>query len=378
MALLNALLLSGLGLAVVTWLSPERRQHWIMILGTAIFLGVVAPFSLLLLTLTTLSSYYLFQSGLSLTTAVLLLLLQNVTLFAFYKTGAGAALAGPGDRLVPLGLSYYAFRQIHYGFERFKGKLPPHSLTDYVGYLFFLPTVLIGPIHRFGPYLRNAFRRRRDAQQWSEGLTRILYGYAKIVLIGQLLISTYWQLWAEGLADHAPRWSAYWTLVCFYLDTYFQFAGYSDVAIGLALLLGYRVMENFHYPLLARNINDFWNRWHISLSSWVREYVFFPVTSITRQPVAGILMTMLVIGLWHEISGRYVAWGAYHGLGIAVWHLYNRSQVSNWLRTHLPGYRGLAILLTFQFVLFSFVIVREDNWRLMWQTYQFILFGKFE
>jgi len=375
MALLHALLLSGLGLTLVTWLSPANWQRWIMIGGTVLFLAWFAPFSLVLLTCTTLSSFYLFRSALSPSVATLALLTQNVALFAFYKTGIGASYSGIGDRLIPLGLSYYAFRQIHYAFEQYKGTLRPHTLADYVAYLFFLPTILVGPIHRFGPFLRSTFRRRWDPQQLSEGLERILFGYTKVVLLSELLLTTYFLPWTRSLQTVHPRWGDYFELVYHYLNIYLQFAGYSDVAIGLALMLGYRIMENFNYPLLARNINVFWNRWHISLSSWVREYVYTPVSSLTRRPVAGILMTMLVIGLWHEISWRYIFWGAYHGIGVAIWHLYNRGRLAKKLRTSIPGYKALAIVVTFHFVLFSFVIVRENTWSGIFQFYRFLFTG---
>ncbi|MCB0631716.1 MAG: MBOAT family O-acyltransferase [Saprospiraceae bacterium] len=376
MELLNYILLFGLALTTVTWLSPAKWQQWIILAGTVLFLALKAPVSLVILSLTTLSSYWIFKAPISLTAATLLVIFQNIIIFVVYKMGAGHALVSPADRFIPLGLSYYSFRQIHYAIEQYKGKIGPHQFGDYAAYLFFLPTILIGPINRFSPFLRNIYRRRWDATLFSEGLERILYGYAKIVIIGNFLLTNKLSGIVATLEENHLWLSNYLRVLNYTLNTYFQFAGYSDVAIGMALLLGFRVMENFNYPFLAPNINEFWNRWHISLSSWCRDYVYTPMASITRKPIVGILMTMLVIALWHEISGRYIIWGVYHGLGIAVWHLYHRSSWRDKLKDKLPGYKYLAILLTFHFVLFSFVIVKEESWGAMWETYR-ILFGEF-
>ncbi|PHN03132.1 MBOAT family O-acyltransferase [Flavilitoribacter nigricans] len=373
MDLLTYILFFGLALTLITWLSPARWQIWVILAGTVLFLALEAPVSLLILGLTTGSSYWIFRTSLSLTTATILILVQNITIFVLYKIGIGAALLSPVDRLIPLGLSYYSFRQIHYAIERYKGKVGPHNFGDYAAYMFFLPTILIGPINRFQPFLRNIYRRRWDANLFSEGLERILYGYAKIVIIGNFLLTNKLTAVVTALEGKNEWLATYLRVLNYTLNTYFQFAGYSDVAIGLALLLGFRVMENFNYPFLAPNINEFWNRWHISLSSWCRDYVYTPMASITRKPIIGIIMTMLVIGLWHEISLKYIIWGVYHGLGVAVWHLYNRSELSKRLQNSLPAYDYWAILLTFHFVLFSFVIVKEENWQAIVQTYRLLL-----
>lgn len=374
MELLNIILFYCLGLALLTWLSPAKWQSWMILLGTLLFLLLKAPVSLLILSVTTITTYFVFQTNkLSVITATLFVLVQNIGLFVIYKMGIGEHLLSPIDRLIPLGLSYYSFRQIHYAIEQYKGKLSPHHFWDYAGYLFFLPTMLVGPINRFQPFLRNSYRRRWDANLFSEGLERILYGYAKIVILGNFLVTNMMAVLLEKIGDQSGWLHHYLSLLKYTLNTYFQFAGYSDVAIGLSLLFGYRIMENFNYPFLAGNINEFWNRWHISLSSWCRDYVYTPVASISRKPIMGILLTMLVIGLWHEISWKYIVWAMYHGLGIAIWHLYNRTNLAKrWQQ--LSGYKYLSILLTFHFVLFSFIIIQQNSWEAMGANFK-LLFG---
>ena len=158
----------------------------------------------------------------------------------------------------------------------------------------------------------------------------------------------------------------YLECVAFGANIYFQFAGYSSVAIGFALLLGFRIIENFDHPFLRPNISAFWRCWHISLSSWCRDYVYMPVAASTRSVALGAVASMVVIGLWHEISLRYLAWGLYHAGGILVWQGFQR------VKRRLPRTRAqwarlaataAAVALTFNFVMLSFAITKEASLR---------------
>jgi D-alanyl-lipoteichoic acid acyltransferase DltB (MBOAT superfamily) len=156
-----------------------------------------------------------------------------------------------------------------------------------------------------------------------------------------------------------------------------SFPGYSDVAIGFALMLGLRVGENFNYPFFARSINEFWQRWHISLSMWCKDYVYMPVLSLGRSPLGAILFSMLAIALWHEFSLRYVAWGIYHALGIAVWHLFQRVKPA-WLKEGMDGLKrqavaGVSIFLTLNFVILSFALTKEPDLRSALSVYATLL-----
>mgnify|MGYP001825598264 CR=1 FL=1 len=191
----------------------------------------------------------------------------------------------------------------------------------------------------------------------SAGLERILYGAAKIAFLGNFLT---WRLFGNFITDHTePNTPTqfYLTMIMIGLNLYFQFSGASDIAIGFARCLGFRVMENFKWPLLATSLPEFWRRWHISLTSLVREYVFFGVSAISRNHIFAALISMLAIGLWHEFSMRYVLWGLYHGLGIAIWQAFER---------RFPEHRGafhkmLGWFITMHFVFFGFYFVRLDD-----------------
>jgi alginate O-acetyltransferase complex protein AlgI len=373
MYLLQLLTVYCLLMALIYWVLPDRwRSAWLT-LATAVFLAWKAPVSLLILSGSTISSYWLLRLVPRPGLAVLLILVQNVGYFMFFKLGIAQQLLPPLDRFLPLGLSYYTFRQIHYALEWYKEKLGRHRFFDYVSYLFFLPTMLAGPIHRFPNFQRDRSRRRWNSAFLSTGLERILYGFSKIVLIGNMLLGMGMNSLVHQLLPTKLWLGTYLNTLEYTLSAYFIFAGFSDVAIGLSLLFGHRVIENFNYPYLAPNINEFWNRWHISLSSWVKDYVYFPLASLTRKPIMGILATMIVIGFWHELSWRYLVWGLFHGLGIAVWHWYKDRPLALRLQIY-PWYHYLAIFITFHFVLLSFIFIREESWDAVQRVF-LILFG---
>ena len=140
-----------------------------------------------------------------------------------------------------------------------------------------------------------------------------------------------------------------------------QFSGFSDVAIGLSLLLGFRVVENFNYPFLATSIGEFWKCWHMSLSLWCRDYVYFPALALTRNVSIAILFSMVILGGWHEISLRYIGWGLLHACVLNFMHVWKKTAIADLLHSRLPGYKLFAWLLTIHFVVFSFVLVSEDN-----------------
>lgn len=373
MQVLHVIVFFGLLVMVPAgWLLPERWQVNVLSLLTAGFLLVMAPLSATMLLLTAGLSYVIFQlPRLRPGVAVLLAVGQAVAVWMVFKS-EWATQAGWWTQVgVPLGLSYYTFRQIHYAIERYKQTLPAHNWADYLRYLFFLPTMLVGPLNRFPDFYRDARRRRWDTALFSSGLERILYGYVKIVVLGNALLTNKLGHVIEVLAPAHPSLAAYLSIVKFAANAYVQFAGYSDVAIGLSLTMGFRIMENFQAPFLAPNLSEFWKRYHISLSSWCRDYVFTPLLSLTRQGIIAIAASMLVLGLWHEWSWRYLIWGALQGMGIVIWNRY-----SSWKKNRQAAgpssqlsYWG-GVLVTLHFYCFSCVIIHEPSWKAVLTTFQ--------
>ena len=256
--------------------------------------------------------------------------------------------------------------------------MQPPRLHDMIVYLFFLPTIVVGPIHRFGRFAADLRRHRWDAALISEGLERILYGYVKIAVLANYLVSGEMARLIGTIPPDQQPLIYYLDMVRIGLNLYFQFSGFSDVAIGFARLLGFRVMENFNWPYLQTNISDFWRSWHISLTSWVREYVYTTVFSLSRNPALGAVATLVIIGIWHEVSLRYLVWGAYHGLGIVAWQQFTRI-AGPYLPTIETGIAGVAvkafkILLTVHFVWIGFVLVRQPTLADSWHVISTILF----
>lgn len=334
-----------------------------MALITAGFMGMYAILSLCVLSATTIVVYLLVGRKQPGTMAVIAATATIGALLAFFKlrtTTSGGAL------LIPLGLSYYAFRQIHYVFEAYKNKLGKKSLAGFVYYLYFLPTLIVGPIHRYQPFTRDLSRRRWDAGKFSGGLERILFGYVKITVLAHYLMKI--TISVERF-DGGGFLQAYLNSVVSWANLYLQFSGYSDIAIGVAALAGFEIMENFKFPFLAKNINDFWSRWHISLTSWCREYVFQPTVSFTRKPLLSVALTMVILGLWHEISLRYILWGLYHAIGIALWHQYQRIKPE--LKQTAPAFlelpgRVVSVLITLNFVILSYPVTMHVQ-NLIWR-----------
>lgn len=266
--------------------------------------------------------------------------------------------------ILPLGLSYYTFRCLHFLIERFKGRIAQTSLRDVVAYLFFLPTFVVGPIHRFDAFASDTRRQRFDPGLLSLGVERIIQGYVKIVLFSNYATENLLGNYIAGLPDQTGVWASYLGVVQNGLNLYFQFSGHSDIAIGFAMLLGYRVMENFNWPYLQPNIQAFWQSWHRSLSLWCRDYIYAIVVARSRSPALGALATMTAIGLWHEISFRFLLWGAWHGIGIIIWQRFQLVRAtSSWTlppSLTLPAHVA-SVLLTVHFVWFGFIILTSPT-----------------
>jgi len=359
------------------WAAPRSLQTHAIIVLAAVFLAFSSPVSLAVLCVFAAATYLASRRR---GAEALIAALFVIAALLWFKTGDRFALSGAAGVAVPLGLSFYALRSIHYVIESRKGTLPSHSFTQYACYLLFTPTLVAGPINRFQEFHRDLCRRRWDSALFSLGCERTLYGYAKIVVLGNYLVSQKVPAMMLPMGPSHGALEAYLGCLLYGANLYFQFSGYSDVAIGFSLLLGFRVMENFDYPFLAKNISDFWRRWHISLSNWCRDYVFMPAVSFSRQPWAAIIASMVVLGLWHELSWRYLAWGLYHGAGIALWRAFQR------VKGRLPRFAGRgsgavrlaaeagSYMLTMNFVLLSFAITKEPDMRAALSVYRAIFF----
>ncbi len=352
------------------WLLPRNWQIWWPVVCTAVFLGVYSPNSLFLMLVTTLLVGFAAINLRGSAFALLSSVFACFVLLIIYR--ALIDLSGLMDGALFLGFAFYILRAIHFLLDCYRGRIQAVSWKEFIAWFWFLPTLQAGPIHRFDTFSRDISRRRWDSELFEKGLRRIMYGYAKVVLLGNYLVGTKFTAMIEAL-DTGSWLFHYLDSLRYGLLLYLRFAGYSDIAIGFALLLGFRVMENFNLPFLASNIVDFWRRWHISLSTWCKDYVYTPVLSFTRVPLLAALASMTVLGVWHEMSWRYLLWGAFHGAGIAVCQRWQRTEMAKSLADNRAW--GLAaLMITQHFVLFSFTFTGLDSMQETFARWH-VLFG---
>ena len=347
---------------VIFWAAPRSLQPYVVAASSALLLLFFSPVSLAVLSVFTVLGYVPMKYGRRSAAGALAAGGAVAAIFLWFKSGT--AFGGP---LVPLGFGFYTLRALHYSLDSIKRTLPPHTFGQFLSYMFFLPTVIAGPINRFQDFHRELSRRRFDRGLFSNGCERILYGFFKVVVLGNYEVSHILRLRIEAMEARHEVLASYLDCVRYGLNLYFQFSGYSDLAIGFSMLLGFRIAENFNYPFLARNIGEFWKRWHITLSSWCRDYVYKMALSASRRPWAAVMASMLVLGLWHELSPRYLAWGVYHGAGIAVWQGFQKVKqgIPDIPMMSFAGWKyiadGASYLLTINFVILGFAITKEPD-----------------
>jgi alginate O-acetyltransferase complex protein AlgI len=223
---------------------------------------------------------------------------------------------------LPLGISFFTFHALSYVIDVFrKQALAQRRPIELALYICFFPQLIAGPIVRYHDISEQLTKRPVNADLFSEGITRFIAGLGKKVLIANILAKPTDLLFSLPSTELSA--SVSWLAVFLYaLQVYFDFSGYSDMAIGLGLMFGFRFLENFNYPYIAQSMQELWNRWHISLSNWFRDYLFRPLGGFRRNGklhVCGCLLTVFFfVGLWHGASWHFVAWGLYNGMFVSV------------------------------------------------------------
>lgn len=290
-------------------------------------------------------------------------------------------LLASGDLLLPLGISYFTFKFLHYIIEARRGTLPPHDWWDFLTYASLFSIFAAGPIERFHGLQPQLASPRFSSDDFVEGLQRIFFGLVKKILLADLLLVLI--LDEVEVARESPPTAALHAQFAYlwgrFLYIYFDFSAYSDIAIGTSRLFGLRIMENFDWPLLRKNLSEFWRAWHISLSSWCRDYVYFPVLGSTRNPKVAVYASMLVLGYWHGANPIWICWGAWHASGLAVWQLWQtfkrRHPALQRLARESVAYRIAAAALTLNFVAIGAVWPSSATVREGWQFLYYMVIG---
>jgi alginate O-acetyltransferase complex protein AlgI len=285
-----------------------------------------------------------------------------------FTSGTVSALLGMHENpwlvnlFVPIGISFHTFQSISYLVDVYRGRIAAiRKPLDYALYLAFFPQLLAGPIVRAGLFFGELFAWRPPGpDDVSYGLARAGFGLVKKMAIADQfaeVANTYW----GSLAAHPGALAAWTALFAFAMQIYFDFSGYSDIAIGCARLFGFVFPENFRMPYLATSITDFWHRWHITLSTWLRDYLYIPLGGSrygTAATLRNLMVTMLLGGLWHGAQWTFVAWGGFHGLMLCI------ERLAGVGREHVQPRGAVAvarILLTFCIVMLGWVLFRSPT-----------------
>ena len=256
--------------------------------------------------------------------------------------------------IMPIGISFFTFQATSYVIDIYKGEIKPaKNVFDFATYLTLFPQLIAGPIVRYETVAEEMENRKTTIPLVASGLKRFIIGLGKKVLIANLLGA-----FATSLDTlSSPTILSFWLKALAYtFQIYYDFSGYSDMAIGLGLVFGFHFLENFNYPLTAKSITDFWRRWHISLSTWFRDYLYIPLGGNRlgkKKQIRNILIVWLTTGLWHGASWNFVLWGLYFAILLLlekfVWQKF------------LDKHKIFAHISTFILIIFSFIIFSTES-----------------
>lgn len=217
---------------------------------------------------------------------------------------------------LPIGISFYTFQTLSYTIDLYRGRTRvQRSLLSYMAYLSMFPQLVAGPIVRYSDIAAELRHRHVSGTDFAAGAKRFTAGLCKKVVLANNAGDVAQMLLTTSIPTTASSWLG---IIMYTFQIYFDFSGYSDMAIGMGRMLGFHFMENFDYPYISKNITDFWRRWHISLSSFFRDYVYIPLGGNRFRPVRNIIIVWLLTGLWHGASWNFVLWGAFYALLLLI------------------------------------------------------------
>lgn len=352
----------------VYFLTPARFRNAVLLLASLIFYAWGEPKYVLLMLASILSGYgfgllqerYRGQKGaklfcgLSVAVSLSFLLYFKYADFFLENFNAATGLGVPLLRIaLPIGISFYTFQIISYTVDVYRGEPAQKNLIHLAAYVAMFPQLIAGPIVRYSDIAQQLEHRSHSTALAAGGVRRFLIGLGKKILIANQL----GELCSVFRASDEKSVLFYWLYaVAFALHIYFDFSGYSDMAIGLGKVFGFHFLENFNYPYISASITEFWRRWHISLGTWFRDYVYIPLggnrVGRARQ-LLNILVVWMLTGFWHGAAWNFVVWGLMFAVLLIMEKL--------WLLKPLSKCRPLAHLYVVFFVVISFVIFNAEN-----------------
>ena len=372
---------------VLHWLVERFRPEWrlsLLLVLSFLFYGYwdwrFAP----LLAASILSNWLVAQVFLQTRREILITLalvanLLLLGLFKYFEFFAGLAGLIPGvtapkwDLALPLGISFFTFHHVMYLTDLQAGRAPRYNLIRYALYIAFFPQVLAGPLVRWSEIMHQLderpYKRPDAAERFARGLMLLTVGLAKKVFISDPLAEyvnpVFEQAATGGIVTIVEAWQA---TLGFTFQIYFDFSGYTDMALGMALMLGIVLPQNFDKPYTATSLQDFWRRWHMTLSRFLRDYLYIPLGGSRNGlgvQVGALFTTMALGGLWHGAGLTFIAWGMAHGIGLSAGVLWRRAEL------RMPDPAGWV--LTMLFVIFAWVLFRAPSFDSALRIYQGLL-----
>jgi D-alanyl-lipoteichoic acid acyltransferase DltB (MBOAT superfamily) len=341
-------------------LFPWDGWGWPILIGT---IALVAAANLIYLWLARLTPEKRRRAGLIVTVAANLTFLGFFKYFNFFIDSAKSAMAGLGlsappivlHIVLPVGISFYTFQSLSYTLDVYRRRMAPvRRLADFATFVAFFPQLVAGPIERASHFMPQLFRPRTlTYEQTTRGVYLIVIGLFKKVAVADGIAGSVNSIYSRV---HGVSWlDAAAATVCFAIQIYCDFSGYTDIARGVAKCLGFELVLNFNQPYFARNPSEFWQRWHISLSSWLRDYLYIPLGGSRggeKQTYRNLMITMLLGGLWHGAAWNFIIWGAYHGAILCTYRaLGSRVDEASSDRTPRAGPMQAALSTAFFFLM---------------------------
>ncbi len=350
------------------YISPKRYRNAVLFFFSLIFYAWGEPVYVCLMLFSTVVDYihgrlvekYVEQgqrtkARLTVASSVVI----NLALLGFFKYAdfliqvihqvTGLSLA-PLNLPLPVGISFYTFQTMSYTIDVYRREAKAqHNILSFGCYVAMFPQLIAGPIVRFKTIAGQLLQRRESVDQFAAGVERFTIGLGKKVL----LANNAGLLWdASAAGSGATVLSAWLGILAFGFQIYFDFSGYSDMAIGLGKMFGFEFLENFNYPYISRSITEFWRRWHISLGQWFREYVYIPLGGNRRHPLRNIMIVWLLTGLWHGASLNFILWGIYYGAFLLLEKYVLKRWMERWPSWVLHAYTLLVVY--FGWLLFAY------------------------
>lgn len=308
------------------------------------------------------------QIGLAIAFNITLLVIFKYTNFIvdnlnhFLVAPLGLAPIDIGKIHLPIGVSFFTFHCISYLMDIYRRQTPPNkSLGQLALYIALFPQLVAGPIVRYKDIASQLSGRTVDVDRFAYGVRRFVTGLGKKVLIANVVALPADKIFAVP-ADQLTTPVAWLGAICYTLQIYFDFSGYSDMAIGLAHMFGFKFLENFNYPYISRNIREFWRRWHISLSTWYRDYLYIPLGGnrcSNARVTFNLVLVFFLCGLWHGASWSFIVWGLFHGAFLGI----ERTRIGTWLDN---AWRPLSHVYTLLVVVVGWVFFRAENLTQAW------------